>query len=188
MYFSVITPSHQRRALLPETVASVRATITAPLDFSYEHLIYQNGPDDGTAAWLADAARQPGPPLRYWLDAQNSRPGYARNQLIAQAPPEAWLTPLDDDDLLLQRSLYHYGAAIQANPDRSWLVADFLRVNETGQYIVGEDYYCWRFQSPTEMLQAIFKAEHFIQGNVCYRKSLFDQVGGYDTDMPTAED
>ena len=188
MHFSIITPSHQRRALLPETIASVRATITAPLDFSYEHLIYQNGPDDGTAAWLSEAARQPGPPLRYWLDAAPSRPGYARNQLIAQAPAEAWLTPLDDDDLLLQRALYHYGAAIQANPDRPWLVADFLRVNETGQYLVGEDYYAWRFQSPREMLQAIFRAEHFIQGNVCYRKSLFEEVGGYDTDLPTAED
>ena len=188
MHFSVITPSHQRRALLPETVASVRATITAPLDFSFEHLIYQNGPDDGTAAWLAEAARQPGPPLRYWLDAERRRPGYARNQLSAQAPAHAWLAPLDDDDLLLQRSLYHYGATIEANPDRPWLVADFLRVDEHGRYLPGEDYYAWRFDSPTEMLTAIFRAEHFIQGNVCYTKALLDEVGGYDAELPTAED
>ncbi|MGI4835166.1 MAG: glycosyltransferase family 2 protein [Janthinobacterium lividum] len=188
MHFSVITPSYQRRALLPETVASVRATITAPLDFSFEHLIYQNGPDDGTAAYLAEATQQPGPPLRYWLDAAARRPGYARNQLSQHAPAEAWLTPLDDDDLLLQRSLYHYAAAIQANPGRRWLVADFLRVDEHGRYLPGEDYYAWRFDSPTAMLTAIFRAEHFIQGNVCYTKDLFGEVGGYDAALPTAED
>jgi len=188
MHFSVITPSHQRRALLPETVASVRATITAPLDFSFEHLIYQNGPDDGTAAYLAETAQQPGPPLRYWLDAARSRPGYARNQLTQHVPDGAWITPLDDDDLLLQRSLYHYGLAIQANPDRPWLVADFLRVDEHGCYLPSEDYYAWRFESPRAMLEAIFRAEHFIQGNVCFRKSLLEAVGGYDADMPTAED
>ena len=188
MHFSVITPSHQRRALLPETVASVRASISAPLDFSFEHLIYQNGPDDGTAAWLAAAAAPPGPALRYWLDAADRRPGYARNQLARHAPADAWLTPLDDDDLLLQRTLYHYGAAIQAHPGRPWLVADFLRVDEQGRYLPGEDYYAWRFDSPQAMLTAIFRAEHFIQGNVCYTKTLLDEVGGYDAELPTAED
>ena len=188
MHFTIITPSHQRRALLPETVASVRATVSAPLDFSFEHLIYQNGPEDGTAAWLREAAAQPGPTLRYWLDPAGRRPGYARNQLARHAPADAWLTPLDDDDLLLQRTLYHYGAAIAANPGRPWLVADFLRVDEQGRYLPGEDYYAWRFDSPRAMLTAIFRAEHFIQGNVCYTKALLDAVGGYDAELPTAED
>ena len=38
------------------------------------------------------------------------------------------------------------------------------------------------------MLQAIFRAEHFIQGNVCYHRPFFDQVGGYDPDLAMAED
>ncbi|MGI4875061.1 MAG: glycosyltransferase family 2 protein [Janthinobacterium lividum] len=188
MHFTVITPTYQRRALLPETVASVRASISAPLDFSFEHLLYQNGPDDGTAAYLTKAAAQPGPPLRYWQHPERQRPGFARNQLSAQAPTEAWIVPLDDDDILLQRTLYHYGAQIEANPGRPWLVADFLRVDEEGRYLPHEDYYAWRFDSPTAMLQAIFRAEHFIQGNVCYSKALLDTVGGYDAELPMAED
>jgi GT2 family glycosyltransferase len=67
-------------------------------------------------------------------------------------------------------------------------VADFLRVDEQGRYLPNEDYYAWRFHSPTEMLQAIFRAEHFIQGNVCYSRALFDEVGGYDGELPMAED
>ena len=38
------------------------------------------------------------------------------------------------------------------------------------------------------MLQAIFRAEHFLQGNVCYQRAFFDEVGGYDSELPMAED
>lgn len=38
------------------------------------------------------------------------------------------------------------------------------------------------------MLQAVFRAEHFIQGNVCCSHALFDQVGGYDGELQMAED
>ena len=186
--FAILTPTHQRRALLPDAVASVRASQTAPLDIAYEHLLYVNGPDDGTAAYLREAAAQPGPPLRHWQHPAPVRAGRARNELIRHAAPDAWLLPLDDDDILLQRTLFHYAQQIERHPGRPWLVADFLRVDEAGRYLPGEDYYAWQFDSPRAMLQAIFRAEHFIQGNVCYQKALLEQVGGYDDDLPMAED
>ncbi len=188
MHFSLITPTHQRGPLLPEAVASVRASISAPLDFSFEHLIYNNGSTDSTAEFLHAAARQPGPPLRVWQHPHPLLAGQARNQLIAQAPPAAWLVPLDDDDILLQRTLFHYAAQIQRHPGRPWLVADFLRVDAQGRYLPNEDYYAWEFDSPRAMLQAIFRAEHFIQGNVCFSHALLDQVGGYDGELAMAED
>ncbi|WP_460503631.1 glycosyltransferase family protein, partial [Hymenobacter agri] len=114
--------------------------------------------------------------------------GPARNQLVAAADPEAWVVPLDDDDFLLQRTLFHYATQINAHPGRPWFVADFLRVDEHGRYLPNEDYYAWQFDSPTAMLQAIFRAEHFIQGNVCYHRPFFDEVGGYDDVLPMAED
>ena len=186
--FVILTPTHQRRALLPDAVTSVRASQTAPLDISFEHLIYANGTDDGTAAYLREAAAQPGPPLRHWQHPARVRAGRARNELIRQAAPDAWLLPLDDDDILLQRSLFHYARQMERHPGRPWLVADFLRVDEAGRYLPGEDYYAWQFDTPRAMLRAIFRAEHFIQGNVCYQKSLVEQVGGYDDDLPMAED
>ena len=188
MHFTVITPTHQRRELLPEAVASVRATISAPLDFSFDHLIYDNGSEDGTDAYLRETATQPGPPLRYWHSPGRQLAGLSRNQLIEEAAPEAWIVPLDDDDILLQRTLFHYGTQINAHPGRPWFVADFLRVNEKGQYLPNEDYYAWQFDSPTAMLQAIFRAEHFIQGNVCYSRAFVREVGGYDGEMKMAED
>ncbi len=188
MHFSIITPTHQRATLLPEAVASVRASISAPLAFTFEHLIYDNGSTDTTAPLLAEAAAQSGPPVRYWQHPQRQRAGFARNQLIAQAPAEAWLVPLDDDDILLQRTLFHYADQVQRHPGRSWLVADFLRVDAQGRYLAGEDYYAWQFETPRAMLHAIFRAEHFIQGNVCFSRALVDEVGGYDAELAMAED
>ena len=188
MQFAIITPTHQRRELLPEAVASVRASISAPLDFSFEHLIYDSGSLDGTADYLREAAAQPGAPLRYWHAPERMRAGPARNRLVAEAAPEAWVVPLDDDDFLLQRTLFHYGTQINANPGRPWFVADFLRLDEHGRYLPGQDYYAWQFDSPVAMLHAIFRAEHFIQGNVCYQRAFFDEVGSYDPGLKMAED
>lgn len=188
MHFSIITPTRNRRQYLPEAVASVRATITAPIDFSYEHLINELASTDGTADYLRELAAQDGPPLRYWEQPEKMLPGPARNLLIREARPGGWLVPLDDDDIMLQRCLYHYAALVEQNPGRPWFVADFLRMDENRGYMPNEDYYAWKFDSPKEMLQAIFRAEHFIQGNVCYSHELFDQVGGYDEQLPMAED
>ena len=38
------------------------------------------------------------------------------------------------------------------------------------------------------MLQATFRAENFIQGNVCYRRAFAVEVGGYDGELAMAED
>ncbi|TGE28375.1 glycosyltransferase family 2 protein [Hymenobacter metallicola] len=188
MHFALITPSHNRRQYLPEAIASVQASISAPLDFSREHLIYENGSTDGSLEWLKQAAQQDGQALRYWSHPEKVRAGRARNRLIEQTDPAAWLVPLDDDDILLQRCLYHYAALIEKNPAQPWFVADFLRMDQDRRYLPKEDYYAWRFDSPQAMLHAIFKAEHFIQGNVCYSRALFDTVGGYDEDLAMAED
>ncbi|MCB2410892.1 glycosyltransferase family 2 protein [Hymenobacter lucidus] len=188
MHFALITPSHNRRQYLPEAIASVQASISAPLDFSREHLIYENGSTDGSSEWLQEAASQPAQALRFWSHPEKVRAGLARNRLIEQTQADAWLVPLDDDDILLQRCLYHYAALIEQHPRQPWFVADFLRMDQDRRYLPNEDYYAWRFETPLAMLQAIFKAEHFIQGNVCYSRALFDKVGGYDEELPMAED
>ena len=59
MHFVVITPTHNRLQFLPEAVASVRASVLAPLDISVEHLICENACTDGSAEWLQEAAEQP---------------------------------------------------------------------------------------------------------------------------------
>ncbi|WP_160328169.1 glycosyltransferase family 2 protein [Solirubrum puertoriconensis] len=191
MHFAVITPTHNRAAYLPEAVQSVRASVLAPLpEASYEHLILDNACSDDTARFLREATGWEGPAIRSWQHSGTNAmaPGAARHLLIGHAQPESWLVPLDDDDLMLQRTLYHYGAQIEANAGKQWFVTDFLRVDEERRYLPGEDYYTWRFDTPADMLRAIFKAEHFIQGNVCFSHALYREVGGYDEQLRMAED
>ncbi|WBA43343.1 glycosyltransferase family 2 protein [Hymenobacter canadensis] len=188
MRFTVITPTHNRRQFLPEAVASVRASVSAPLDFEFEHLICENASTDDTAVWLREAAGSGGAPLRVVSQATKLLPGPARNLLIQDTPADGWLVPLDDDDLLLQRCLHNYADLVQRHPGQAWFVADFLRVDEEKRYMPGEDYYAWKFDTPTDMLRAIFRAEHFIQGNVCYSRALFEEVGGYSEEITMAED
>ena len=186
MQFTVITPTHDRLPFLREAVASVQASILTPLDASVQYCLLDNGAKAETAAYLQGL---PGHDERIKVLQQPEQvsAAAARNLLI-EAAPGGWIVPLDDDDILLQRSLYHYGDLIQQQHEAQWLVADFLRVDQEGRYLPGEDYYAWRFETPADMLRAIFRAEHFIQGNVCYRRALVQEVGGYDEGMEMAED
>ncbi|MBN9686191.1 MULTISPECIES: glycosyltransferase [unclassified Corallococcus] len=161
--FAVITPSMDGRAeYLAEARGSVRATVCAPLGFDVEHRVH--------------------------VQQQRLSPGAARNALIRESDPDAWIVPLDDDDLLLQRTLHHYAELILQHHARRWFVADFVRVDEERRYLPGQDYAAWTFPTPVRMLIAIFRAEHFLQGNVCFHRSLFEQVGGYDESLWMAED
>ena len=186
MQLSIITPTHNRLNFLKETVASVQRSVTHPLDLSVQHVVHDCGSTDGTHSWLErdEAAAQ----LVKVFSNEKKNPGLARNEAIAHAEGE-FLMPLDDDDVLLQRTAHHFVYALtQESPQSDWVVSDFLRMDEEGRYLPGEDYYGWRFGSVREMLQAIFSASHFIQGNVCYRRALFDRVGGYDANLSMAED
>ncbi len=186
MYLSIITPTHNRLSFLKEAVASVQRSSTQPLDLPVEHVVHEVGSTDSTRHWL-QTAPEAGSLVTLFSDEKKG-PAPARNEAIAQSKGE-FLLPLDDDDLLLQRTAYHFAYALtQDGPPADWAVSDFLRVDETGRYLPGEDYYGWRFGSVKEMLAAIFSANHFIQGNVCYRRSLFDRVGGYDPNLAMAED
>lgn len=184
MLFSVVTPTHNRADYLPEALASVRASVLAGLEATWEHLVFDSGSTDDTATLLTQA---PADCLRVVTGERKELAGFGRNRLVEQAVGE-WIVPLDDDDILLQRALFHYGWHAQQQPEARWLVADFLRVDEERRYLPNEDYYAWRFESAPQMLQAIFRGEHFIQGNVCYQRTLWDEVGGYDEGLAMAED
>lgn len=189
MKLSIITPTHNRLSFLKEAIASVQRSTPNPLPLTLAHVVHDCGSTDGTRLWLQTEASGVIPVF----SGEKMPPGRARNLAVEHAgrgdTDDDFLLPLDDDDLLLQRTAHHFVYVLtQEAPAAQWAVSDFLRVDETGRYIPGEDYYGWRFGSVPEMLQAIFSASHFIQGNVCYRRTLFDRVGGYDPALTMAED
>ncbi len=154
---------------------------TAPLDLEILHMLHDCGSDDGTAQWLAEEQG-----VQAMFSDGPTPPGKARN-LAARACSSELLMALDDDDLLLQRTAYHFARAL-SDEGWEWAVSDFLKIDQDGRYLPGEDYYGWEFESPNEMLRAIFSGRHFIQGNACFTRDLFERCGGYAEEMKTAED
>lgn len=181
MKLAILTPTRNRLPFLRENVASVRISATAPLDLEILHVLHDCGSDDGTAQWLAELEG-----AQVILSEQAMPPGKARN-LAAKACSSELLMALDDDDILLQRTAYHFARTL-AGGEWQWAVSDFLKIDQDGRYLPGEDYYGWDFQTADEMLRAIFSGRHFIQGNACLRRELFERCGGYAEDMKTAED
>ena len=184
MKLAILTPTRNRLSFLQQNVESVRLSSTEPLDLEIFHVLHDCGSDDGSAAWLAEMQGEER--VRVILSQGPMPPGQARN-LAAKACSGDLLMPLDDDDLLLQRTAYHFAHALAEGPWQ-WAVADFLKIDHDGRYLPGEDYYGWDFTSADEMLRAIFSGRHFIQGNVCFTRKLFECCGGYAEDMKTAED
>jgi glycosyltransferase involved in cell wall biosynthesis len=112
MLFSVIIPTYNRRALLAQALASVRAQVCT----DYEIIVVDDGSTDGTREWLAAEQRD----VRV-LVQNNQGPGAARN-LAAQVSVAEYLAFLDSDDLWLPWSLSVYVGVLERNP-RSVLLA-----------------------------------------------------------------
>ena len=184
--FTVITPTGGRLNFLKENIRSVQAQVLAGVEARVDQVVLCSGADRDTLEWFASDEKPEGVTF-ICDDADALPPGLARNKAIAQATGD-WILVLDDDDVMLQRTVHGFARAILDNPDRRWLISDFVRVDEELRYVPGQDYYGWPFDTPADMLRAIFRSETFVQGNVCFQKSLFDEVGGYDPARRTAED
>lgn len=184
MKLVILTPTRNRLGFLRQNIESVRMSSVAPLELEIIQSLHDCGSDDGSAEWLASFEGDPRAVVT--LSAAAMPPGRARNIAAAACPGEL-LMPLDDDDLILQRTAYHFASALKSDA-AGWAVADFLKIDHEGRYLPGQDYYGWDFGSADEMLQAIFSGRHFIQGNVCFSRELFEKVGGYAEEMSTAED
>jgi glycosyltransferase involved in cell wall biosynthesis len=109
---SVITPTKNRLKLLCQTMNSVQAqSLTA-----WEHLVVDDGSDDGTAKEVARRAHAD-PRVRY-IQRTGDRPGanVCRN-LGIQASQADLIVFLDSDDLLLPECLIRRVAIMQRNKD-----------------------------------------------------------------------
>lgn len=186
MKLDIVTPTRNRLPFLRENMTSVRQSRLAPLDLEIHQLIHDCGSDDGTGDWLEQEAKA-NDDFTLIRSSQPIFPGEARNMAIRKGSGE-FIMPLDDDDILLQRTAYHFLHTLNEETAAQWAVSDFIKIDSEGRYLPGEDYHGWVFDSADDMLRGIFSGQHYIQGNVCFRRSLFEKVGGYASELKTAED
>lgn len=182
MKVSIITASYNRKEYLKENIESILALKNDPLDIEVEHIIYDDASSDGTKELVSGYKS-----IKYIREEENKGPSYGRNKAIEQATGE-YIFVLDSDDVVLQRTIYHFVKAAIDNPKIEWFICDFLRVDSELKYKFQDDYYAWQFDNTKTMLDSIFNGATFIQHNVFFKKELFDKVGGYSVDRKVAED
>ncbi|OHA16396.1 MAG: hypothetical protein A3G52_01925 [Candidatus Taylorbacteria bacterium RIFCSPLOWO2_12_FULL_43_20] len=184
MMISIVTATKNRKLLLGENMESVRRSVLAPRrDVSFEHVIYDDGSTDGTELLFEEGYAKSS--CKYIKGDKSRGVSYAKNQAVAHSSGE-YVFVLDDDDVILQRTIYNFAECLESGA--SWYLADFLRADNDLKYMMGEDYYSWKFSTTSEMLESIYKGEHFLQGNVMFSRKIFDKVGGFDEKMGMAED
>jgi len=171
---SVIIPTHDRMATLPNAIASVLEQRYAPLEL----WVIDDGSTDGTSNWV----RHHHPQIKL-ISQDNHGVSHARNRGIEQANGD-WIALLDSDDRWYPDKLQVQIDAIVANPDyrlchcdEDWIRCG-KRVNQKHKHQkYGGDVFPHCLP-----LCAISPSA------VLLRKDLLADVGLFDESLPACED
>ena len=182
---SVITPTRNRsESFLPEAIASVRAL---RLSVPHEHVIVDDASTDGTAAYLAEAAKadERVRPLRHDVQggvavARNSAARYARGEFLVE---------LDDDDILVASGVEQRYRYLVAHPEFWAAHGNALKIDEEGRYLVGEDVANFFCPDPVRCARLFFTSEMIPNASTAiYRRAAMLELGGWDESLSCCED
>ena len=182
---SILTPTRDRRAsYLPPALASVRAL---RLSCPYEHVVVDDGSDDGTAEYL-DAEAAADPRLRVVRHETPRGVAAARNS-AARAARGDFLVELDDDDLLTAAGVERRYRHLLAHPEHWAVHANALKIDADGRYLIGEDvtnFYC----ADRARCAHLFYTSAMIPNasTAMYRRAALLDLGGWDESLSCCED
>ena len=177
---TIITPTKNRRALLGETLESVRRqTLEA-----WEHIVVDDGSDDGTAEDVLGRA-EADPRLRYMpRTGQRTGANVCRNQGLAAAATDL-IVFLDSDDVLEPNCLARRVGIMQRNQDLDFIVfgmGAFVKTPGDLDHnyvtdVLGDDLLKflsfelpWQTTGPT------------------WRRQTLERLGGFDEGLPSWQD
>jgi hypothetical protein len=177
---SIITPTRNRAPLLAQTLDSVAAQ-TLP---DWEHLVVDDGSDDGTAAMMA-ARTAVDPRVRYLVrDAEATGASVCRNIGLAAATAPL-VVLLDSDDVLTPGCLERRVAAMTCNADLDFAtfacgvfvetIGDLDRAPDT--QLLGDDLARFLY----------FELPWVITGPI-WRQDALARLGGFDETLLSWQD
>jgi glycosyltransferase involved in cell wall biosynthesis len=177
---SVITPTKNRLQLLCETMDSVQAQTLA----GWEHIVVDDGSDDGTAEEAARRA-EADPRVRYIKrTCDGAGANVCRNLGIRESRADL-IVFLDSDDLLVPECLEHRCAVMSRNQDIGFATFQAgvfqTRPGDLGRQLdpelIGDDLQRFLFfECPWQTTAPI------------WRRVALDQLGGFDESLPSWQD
>jgi len=170
--YSAIIPTFNRRDMVREAIASVLSQTHPPL----EVLVVDDGSEDGTAEAVEDF------PVTL-IPQKNAGPSAARNHGARKAKG-VWLAFLDSDDLWTENKMAEQMSYALDHPE--------LKLIHTGESWI-------RHGKPLNQQRHHLKEGGWIYrrslelclispSSVAIRKDFYSEVGGFDEDLPVAED
>ncbi|TBW25601.1 glycosyltransferase family A protein [Gramella sp. KN1008] len=166
--FSIIIPTYNRASLVTRAVKSVLKQYFN----DWELIIIDDGSDDGTKETLEEYLKDERVTYKY---QNRSGVSAARNKGLELASGE-YIIFLDSDDELLENLLH----SLISIPHTKY---DLVFWNT--KKISGELIHIWK---PTK-LDIIYRniVGSFLSGSVCYKKSLLEEVKGFDEKLEFGE-
>jgi glycosyltransferase involved in cell wall biosynthesis len=173
---SVLMAVHNGSPWVVEAVGSVLSQTAADLEL----IVVDDGSTDATPEELHALRQEP----RLRVERQ-PRAGLARSLDRALALARAPLVArLDADDLALPDRLARQRAFLEAHPEVGLLGTGAREVDAAGREV--------RVVRPPEgdreIRRALIRRNPFVHSSVMLRRSLVQQVGGYDASFPVAQD
>ena len=175
MLTSVIIPTHNRRALVREAVASVLAQRGA----TFELIVVDDGSTDGSAAALE---AEFGSALQV-IRTPNCGVSAARNTGVARSRWEV-IAFLDSDDTWLPDKLAVQVSFLSAHPEVEICQTEELWIR-SGRRVNPRR----RHRKPSgTIFEPSLRLCLVSPSAVAMRRTLFDRVGGFDESLPACED
>ena len=167
---SIITPTLNCASTLPSTLASIRSLVDAGLA---EHIVVDSGSTDGTV----EMAKASGAKV---LTYPKGNMYAAINEGMRSATGE-WMTYINGDDLLYADAVKEVLADVQDGTDIIYGNIDYI--DEEGRFL-----FSWR--SPSEKWIRSFMCYYnpFPQQGSLFRRSVYENVNGFNTDFRYAAD
>lgn len=173
---SIITPTYNRaEKFLPETIESVQAQIEH--GFVHEHIIVDNASSDNTKAVVAKYAKSD-PRIKYIRNKKNLKAAGALN-VGFKASKGQLIYPLDDDDLIMPRTLDGYVRFFNEHPEFDWAYAYFMKIDEERRI----SFSTWSpkvYKNPAHAFWSSFRYTFICNGTVVIRRDAVKKVKGWD--------
>lgn len=184
MLISVVTPTFNRAAsFLPRCIASIQGQVGE--GFEYEHVVVDDCSSDGT--WdLLEAASRADARIRPLHLESNRGLAHALNRALDVARGDLIL-PLDDDDLLLPRSLQMHHEHMAQRPLLAWSFGQAIAIDEDDRVRAwpGEEGFFPADHStdPAEFFESLLRRNTVINSTAVVRRRALLDVGGWDEEV-----
>jgi glycosyltransferase involved in cell wall biosynthesis len=177
---SVILPTYERLHYLKQAVESVRSQTAT----DWELIVVDDGSTDGSADWvdsLGDVR------IRVLRRSHNGYPSVLRNLGVAQARAD-WIAFLDSDDVWRPEKLASQRAFHATHEDLLWSYTGRSMMDAAGEPLPPARFKVWEPWSGRIVEQILDGTATIALPTVMVRKSLLNQLGGFDESRQWTED